>query len=65
MIQLKIQDLPSNSRGDRSGRGAISLSRLLALTIIRPQGRDDWQFLDQAWIAPHRGGVMPAWRPDP
>jgi hypothetical protein len=55
MIQLKIQDLPSNSRGDRSGRGAI----------IRPQGRDDWQFLDQAWIAPHRGGVMPAWRPDP
>jgi hypothetical protein len=29
------------------------------------QGRDVWQLLEQAWIAHHRGGVMPSLLPDP
>ena len=28
------------------------------------QGRDVWQFLEQAWIAHHRGGVMLSLLPD-
>jgi hypothetical protein len=46
--------------------GAICRSRLLTITTtLRQQGRDTWQFLEQAWIAHHRGGVMPSLLPEP
>ena len=60
VIQRKI------SHGVQSRQGAICRSRLLTVTTtIRQQGRDVWQFLEQAWIAHHRGGVMPSLLPDP
>ena len=66
VIQRKIHGLPSNSRGVQSRQGAICRSRLLTVTTtFRQQGRDVWQFLEQAWIAHHRGGVMPSLLPDP
>jgi hypothetical protein len=66
VIQRKITGLPSNSRGVQSRQGAICRSRLLTVTTsLRQQGRDVWQFLEQAWIAHHRGGVMPSLLPDP
>ena len=47
------------SHGVQSARGAVCHSRLLTVTTpLRQQGRDVWQFLEQAWIAHHRGGVM-------
>ena len=47
-------------------QGAICRSRLLTVTTtLRQQGRDVWQFLEQAWIAHHRGGVMPSLLSDP
>jgi transposase len=50
MIQRKI------SHGDQSASGAVSLSRLLTnTTTLRRQGRDVWQFLEQARIAHLRG----------
>jgi hypothetical protein len=49
-----------------SASGAICRSRLLTVTTtLRQQGRDIWEFLEQAWIAHHRGGVMPSLLPDP
>ncbi|MEB3308564.1 MAG: transposase, partial [Cyanobacteriota bacterium] len=66
VIQRKITGLPSNSRGVQSTKGAICRSRLLTVTTsLRQQGRDVWQFLEQAWIAQHRGGVMPSLLPEP
>jgi transposase len=66
VIQRKIRDLPSNSHGVQSRQGAICRSRLLTVTTtLRQQGRDVWQFLEQAWVAHHRGGVMPSLLPDP
>ena len=60
VIQRKI------SLGVQSSSGAICRSRLLTVTTtLRQQGRDTWQFLEQAWIAHHRGGVMPSLLPDP
>ena len=60
VIQRKI------SHGVQSRQGAICRSRLLTVTTtLRQQGRDVWQFLEQAWIAHHRGGVMPSLLPDP
>ena len=60
VIQRKI------SHGVQSTKGAICRSRLLTVTIsLRQQGRDVWQFLEQAWIAHHRGGVMPSLLPEP
>jgi transposase len=60
VIQRKI------SHGVQSTRGAICRSRLLTVTTtLRQQGRDVWEFLEQAWIAHHRGGVMPSLLPDP
>jgi transposase/uncharacterized coiled-coil protein SlyX len=60
VIQRKI------SLGVQSASGAICRSRLLTVTTtLRQQGRDTWQFLEQAWIAHHRGGVMPSLLPDP
>ena len=60
VIQRKI------SHGVQSARGAICRSRLLTVTTtLRKQGRDVWEFLEQAWIAHHRGGVMPSLLPDP
>ncbi|MGL6135376.1 MAG: IS66 family transposase [Prochlorococcaceae cyanobacterium] len=54
VIQRKI------SLGVQSASGAICRSRLLTVTTtLRHQGRDTWQFLEQAWIAHHRGGPMP------
>ena len=59
-IQRKI------SHGVQSRQGAIGRSRLLTVTTtLRQQGRAVWQFLEQAWIAHHRGGVMPSLLPDP
>ena len=50
VIQRKI------SHGVQSRQGAICLSRLLTVTtMLRQQGRDVWQFMEQAWIAHHRG----------
>ena len=58
-IQRKI------SHGVQSAGGAICRSRLLTVTTsLRQQGRDSWQFLEQAWIAHHRGGVMPSLLPN-
>jgi transposase len=60
VIQRKI------SHGVQSRQGAICRSRLLNVTTsLRQQGRDVWQFLEQAWIAHHRGGVMPSLLPEP
>jgi hypothetical protein len=60
VIQRKI------SLGVQSASGAICRSRLLTVTTtLRQQGRDVWEFLEQAWIAHHRGGVMPSLLPDP
>ena len=60
VIQRKI------SQGVQSRQGAICRSRLLTVTTtLRQQGRDVWQFLEQAWIAHHRGGVMPSLLSDP
>ena len=60
VIQRKI------SHGVQSREGAICRSRLLTVTTtLRQQGRDVWQFLEQAWVAHHRGGVMPSLLPDP
>ena len=60
VIQRKI------SYGVQSRQGAICRSRLLTITTsLRQQGRDIWQFLEQAWIVHHRGGVMPSLLPDP
>jgi transposase len=58
VIQRKI------SHGVQSRQGAICRSRLLTVTTtLRQQGRDVWSFLEQAWIAHHRGGVMPSLLP--
>ena len=59
VIQRKI------SHGVQSSKGALCRSRLLTVTAtLRQQGRDVWDFLEQAWIAHHRGGVMPSLLPD-
>ena len=51
MIQRKI------SHGLQSPQGAIFRIRLLTVTTSLPQqGRDSWQFLEQALIAHHRDG---------
>jgi hypothetical protein len=60
VIQRKI------SHGVQSRQGAICRSRLLTVTTtLRQQGRDVWPFLEQAWVAYHRGGEMPSLLPDP
>jgi hypothetical protein len=60
------RDWPANSQVDQSGGGAICLKPPFWVTTnIRPKGLHGWQFLAQAWIAHQRGGVMPAWLPDP
>jgi hypothetical protein len=59
VIQRKI------TRGVPLANGALCRSRLLTVsTSLRQQGRDVWQVLEQAWIAHHRGGVMPSLLPD-
>lgn len=58
MIQGKI------SHGVQSRQGAICRSRLLTVTTtVRQQGRNVWAFLEQAWIAQHRGGLIPSLLP--
>ncbi len=48
----------------QSASGAVCRSCLLTSTTnLRQQGRDVWQFLEQVWIAHHRGGVMPSLLP--
>jgi transposase len=60
VIQRKI------SHGVQSAKGALCRSRLLTVTTtLRQQGRDVWDFLEQAWIAQHHGGVMPSLLPSP
>jgi hypothetical protein len=66
VIQRKIRNWPGNSRGVQSRQGTICRSSLLTdTTITRQQARDIWDFLEQAWIAVHCGGVMPSLLPDP
>ncbi len=49
------------SHGVQSRAGGICRSRLLTVTAtLRQQGRDVWEFLEQAWIAHRLGGVMPS-----
>jgi hypothetical protein len=46
VIQLKI------SHRTLSANGALCRSRLLTVTTtLRQQGREAWDFLEQAWIA--------------
>ena len=60
VIQRKI------SHGLQTARSARCRSRLLTgTTTLCQQGRDIWQFLEQVWIAHHRGGVMQSLLPDP
>jgi hypothetical protein len=60
VIQRKI------SQGVQFRQGAICPSSLLTVTTtLRQQGRGVWQFLEQAWIAHHHGGVMSSMLPDP
>ncbi|CAK6686862.1 hypothetical protein [Synechococcus sp. CBW1107] len=60
VIQRKI------SHGVQSTSGAIGRSRLLTVTTpLRQQGRDVSAFLEQAWIAHHRGGLISSLLPDP
>jgi len=65
VIQRKIRNWPSNSRGVQSRQGAICRSQLLTATTLRQQGRDVWQFLAQAWIADYRGEKMLSLLPHP
>jgi transposase len=59
VIQRKI------SHGVQSARGALCRARLLTVTTsLRQQGRDVWEFLEQAWVAHRHGGVMPSLVPD-
>lgn len=59
VIQCKI------SHGVQSSNGALCRSRLLTTSsTLRQQNRDLWFFLEQAWIAHRRGGVMPSLLPD-
>ena len=37
----------------------------MANTTLRQQSRHAWQFLERAWIAHHRGEVMPSQLPYP
>ena len=54
------------SHGKEAAKGALCRSHLLTvITCLRQQGRDIWPFLEQAWIAHHRGGEMPSLLPDP
>jgi transposase len=60
VIQRKI------SHGVQSRQGAICRSRLLTVTTsLRQKGLDIRGFLEQAWIAHHRGRVMPSLLSDP
>jgi hypothetical protein len=45
--------------------GTIDSRLLTVATRLRQQGRDVWEFLEQAWVAHHRGGEMPSLLPDP
>jgi transposase len=56
VIQRKI------SHGVQSRQGGICRRRLLTVTTtLKQQGRDVWQFLEQAWIAHHHPtAVMPS-----
>jgi hypothetical protein len=60
VIQRKI------SHGVQSAKGALCRSRLLTITTtLRQQGREVWDFLEQAWFAHYQGGVMPSPLTDP
>lgn len=53
------------SHGVQSASGAICRSRLLTVTAtLRQQGRDLWEFMEQAWGAHRLGGEMPSLLPD-
>jgi len=59
VIQRKI------SHGVQSKTGALCRIRLLTVcTSIRQQGRDLWDFLEQAWNANRHGGAMPSLLPN-
>jgi hypothetical protein len=50
----------------QSAKGALCRSRLLTITTtLRQQGREVWDFLEQAWFAHYQGGVMPSPLTDP
>jgi transposase len=53
------------SHGVQSASGAICRSRLLTVTAtLRQQGRDMWEFMEQAWVTHRLGGEMPSLLPD-
>jgi transposase len=59
VIQRKIR------YGVQSKTGAFCRIRLLTVcTRLRQQGRDLWDFLEQAWMAHRHGGVMPSLLPN-
>jgi hypothetical protein len=59
VIQRKI------SHGVQSKTGALCRTRLLTVcTSLRQQGRDVWDFLEQAWMAHRHGGEMPSMLPN-
>jgi hypothetical protein len=59
VIQRKI------SHGVQSASGANCRSKLPTdTTTLRQQGRDGWEFLEQAWVAHRLGGDMPSLIPD-
>jgi len=59
VIQRKI------SHGVQSKTGALCRIRLLTVcTSLRQQGRDLWDFLEQAWKAHRHGGALPSLLPN-
>ncbi len=53
------------SHGVQSKTGALCCTSLLTVcNSLRQQGRDVWEFLEQAWIAHRHGGEMPSQLPN-
>ena len=66
VIQRKIMDWLSNSRGVHPPKAPFCRSRLLTFTsALRQQGRDIWPFSEQIWINHNRGVEMVSLLPDP
>ena len=66
VAHFSVSEVAQFSMSVDTASGAICRSRLLTVTTsLRQQERDIWQFLEQAWIAHHRRGVMPSLLPVP
>jgi hypothetical protein len=55
--------MPREQTRQRQSRQGCAGQTFRRPCSLRQQGRDVWQFLEQAWIAHHRGGVMPSLLP--